>query len=97
MQKCTKIKQFCARMPVYSSSSAHAMLSLQSSFQVIPHETAVVRFVAEGHRAEISDFYCGIVLGMVQGVEVPAIPGDGGRFSEHQYWWPTQFHPIPSS
>ena len=61
-------------MSLYSSSFADTMLSLQSFFQVIPHETAVARFAAEGHRAEISDFCRGIVLGMVQTVEVPAVP-----------------------
>ena len=61
-------------MSLYSSSFADTMLSLQSFFQVIPHETAVARFAAEGHKAEISDFCHGIVLGMVQTVEVPAVP-----------------------
>ena len=61
-------------MSLYSFSFADTMLSLQSFFQVIPHETAVARFAAAGERAEISDFCRGIVLGMVQSVEVPAAP-----------------------
>ena len=61
-------------MSLYSFSFADTMLSLRSFFQVIPHETAVARFAAEGKRAEISDFCGGIVLGMVQAVEIPFAP-----------------------
>ena len=61
-------------MSLYSISFADTMLSLGPFFQVIPHETAVARCVADGERAEISDFCCGIVLGLVQAVEIPAAP-----------------------
>ena len=50
---------FCERMSLFSFSFADTMLSLRLFFQVIPHETAVARFAAEGHR---------------QAAEIPAAP-----------------------
>ena len=74
-------------MSLYFFSFADIILSLRSFFQVIPHETAVARFAAEGEREEMSDFCRGIVLGMVQAVEIPAAPAPrwpvgrpGGKF-----------------
>ena len=61
-------------MSLYSSSSADTVLSLQSFFQVIPHEIAVARFATAGERAEISEFCHEISFGMVQAVEIPTAP-----------------------
>ena len=60
--------------PCFPFSLADTIRSLCSFLQVIPQKTALARFAAEGHGAEISDFCSGIVLGMVQAMENPTAP-----------------------
>ena len=63
LKSAQKLNYSMQRCSLYSSSLVDTMLSLQSFFQVIPHETAVARFAAAGERAEISDFcHAGLFL-----------------------------------
>ena len=50
------------------------MFSLHSYFEVIPCETAVTHFAAEGHRVEMSDFCNTIGFGVVNILETHAAP-----------------------
>ena len=86
MSSCVKVHGTPSNL-LSSRSTLCAMFTMQHFFSMIPHETAVQRYAAQGERVATHDFCCGFVTTAGSAVlqlateeaPAPAIPRRSGR------------------